>query len=151
MGRGEMQDASTHGAHDPDTDRDQRLPEPGHLRARERGAVDTELQVLEEDIRGRGERDAELIGAEAGATGAPEGQGVMQFLQAIFGIPARAVHVRVNPLRRLAQIRDDKSRIVARLTTRVPDDFGFDDRAARMRPRLRLVRKRSTNPVLRWT
>ena len=53
---------STHGAHDLDADRDQRLPEPGHLRARERGAVGAELQFLEEDIRGRGERDAELIG-----------------------------------------------------------------------------------------
>jgi hypothetical protein len=38
--------------------------------------------------------------------------------------------VGVDPLGRLAQIRDDKAGVIARLAAVVPDDFGFDDRAA---------------------
>jgi hypothetical protein len=39
-----------------------------------------ELQFLEEDEGRGGERDPQLIGPEAGAAGASEGEGVFQFL-----------------------------------------------------------------------
>ena len=73
-----------------------------------------ELQFLEEDERGRRQGDAQLIGPEARTAGAPEGEGVFQFLEAILTVAAGAIHVGVDPLRRLAQIRDDETRVIAR-------------------------------------
>ena len=114
MGSREMQDDPADGAHDLHADRDQRLPQPRDLRAAERGAVRAELQLLKQD-EGRGrQRDAQLIGPEARATGAPEGEREFQFLEAILAVAAGAIDVGVDPLGRLPQIGDDKARIVAR-------------------------------------
>jgi hypothetical protein len=139
MGSREMQDDPTDGAHDLDPDRDQRLPQPRDLRAAERGAVGAELQLLAEDKGRRRQRDPQLIGPEARATGAPEGQRQFQFFASILTVAARAVDVGVDPLGRLSQIRDDKARVISGLASVVPHHFGFDDRPARRRPRARLI------------
>jgi len=139
MGSREMQDDPTDRADDVDADRDQRLPQPRDLRTAERGPVGAKLQLLEED-EGRGrQRDAQLIGPEARATGTPEGEGVFKFLQPILAIAARAIDVRVDPFGRLAQIGDDKARVIARLAPLVPHDFRFDDRAPGRRPGAGLI------------
>ena len=113
MGARELQDDPTDGADDVDADRDQRLPQPRDLGAAERGPVGVQLQLLaEHEGRGR-QRDAQLVGPEPRATGTPEGEGVLQFLQAILTVAARAIDVGVDPLGCLAQIRDGKARVVA--------------------------------------
>ena len=83
MGSREMQDDPADGAHDLHADRDQRLPEPRDLRPAERGPVRAELQLLKQDERRRRQGDAQLIGPEAGATGAPEGEREFEFLEAL--------------------------------------------------------------------
>ena len=112
---------------------------PRDLGAAERGPVRAELQLLKQDERGRRQGDAQLIGPEARATGAPEGEREFQFLQAILAVAAGAIDVGVDPLGRLPQIRDDKARVIARLAPLMPHDFGFDDRAAGRRPGTRLI------------
>ena len=72
MGSREMQDDAADGAHDLHADRDQGLAEPWDLRTAERGPVGAQLQFLTEDEGRGGQRDAQLIGPEAGATGAPK-------------------------------------------------------------------------------
>ena len=113
-----MQDDAADGAHDLHADRDQGLPEPRDLRAAERGAVGAQLQLLTQDEGRRRQRDAQLIGPEARATGAPEGEGVFEFLQAILAIAAGAIDVGVDPLGRLPQIGDDKARVIAGFAAR---------------------------------
>ena len=120
MGSREMQDDPADGAHDLHADRDQGLPQPRDLRAAERGAVRAELQLLKQDERRGRQRDAQLIGPEARATGAPEGEREFQFLEAILTVAAGAIDVGVDPLGRLPQIGDDKARIIARFAARVP-------------------------------
>ena len=129
-----MQDDPADRPHDLHPDRDQRLPQPRDLRPAERGPVRMELQFLEEDERGRRQGDAQLIGPEARTAGAPEGEGVFQFLEAILTVAAGAIHVGVDPLRRLAQIRDDETRVIARHSSVVPHHFGFDNGAPGHRP-----------------
>ena len=91
-----MQDDPADRPHDLHPDRDQRLPQPRDLRPAERGPVRMELQFLEEDERGRRQGDAQLIGPEARTAGAPEGEGVFQFLEAILTVAAGAIHVGVD-------------------------------------------------------
>ena len=108
-----MQDDAADGAYDLHADRDQGLAEPWDLRTAERGPVGAQLQLLTEDEGCGGQREAQLIGPEAGATGAPKGEGVFEFLQAILAIATGAIDVGINPLGRLPQIRDDKARVIA--------------------------------------
>src|SRR4051812_27943513 len=75
MGSGEMQDDPADRAHDLYAKRDERLPEARHLRPAKRGPVGAELQFLAEDEGRGGQRDAQVIGPEARATGAAEGEG----------------------------------------------------------------------------
>ena len=104
-----MQDDSADGPHDLHADRNEGLPESRDLRATERSPVEPELQLLKQDERRRREGDAELVGPEAGAAGAPEGEREFEFLEAILAIAAGAIDVGVNPLGRLPQIGDDKA------------------------------------------
>ena len=101
MGSREVQDDPADGSHDLHADRDQGLPEPRDLRPAERGPVQPKLQLLKQD-EGRGRQgDPQLIGPEARATGAPESEGVLEFLQPILTIAAGAIDVGVDPLGRL--------------------------------------------------
>jgi hypothetical protein len=109
MGSREMQDDPADGTHDLHVDRDERLPESRDLRPAERGPVCVELQVLTQDERRRGQGDPQLIGPEGGAMGAPEGEGVFEFLQPILTVAAGAIDVGVDPLGRLPQTRDDSA------------------------------------------
>ena len=59
----------------------------------------------------------------------------MQFFDPILDVAARTVDPLVEEPRRLAQIRDDEARVVLRLAAGEPDDFRFDDDAARVVPR----------------
>ncbi len=138
-GTAEVQDDPTDRANDVDADRDEGLPQPRDLRATERGPVGVELELLEEHKSRRRQRDAQLIGPEARATGAPEGEGEFQFLEAILTVAAGAIDLGVDPFGRLTQIRDDKVRVIARLAALMPHDFGFDDRAPGRLPRARLI------------
>ena len=113
-----MQDDPADGAHDLHADRDQGLPQPRDLGAAERGPVGAELQLLTQDERRGRQGDAQLVGPEARATGAPEGEGEFQFLEAILAVAAGAIDVGVDPLGRLPQIGDDKARVVARFAAR---------------------------------
>ena len=99
MGPREMQDDPADGAHDLHADRDQRLPQARDLRTAERSPVHTELQFLKQDERRRRQGDAQLVGPEARATGAPEGEGVFEFLQPILTIAAGAIDVGVRSTR----------------------------------------------------
>ena len=119
-----LQHDPAHGADDVHPDRDQRLSEAGDLGARERGAVGAELEFLEQDVgRGR-ERDAQLVGPEAGTTGAAERQRMVQLFQPIFAIPARTVDVGVDPVGCLSQVEasNDRTEKIYSL------DFGRPDR-----------------------
>jgi hypothetical protein len=117
-----MQDDPANRAHDLHADRDQRLPQARDLGAPERRPIGAPLQLLVED-EGRGrQRDAQLVGPEARATRAPKGQGEFQFFEPILTVAAGTIDVRVDPLGRLTQIRDDKARVIARLTPGVPHD-----------------------------
>ena len=58
MGSWEMQDDPADRAHDLHPDRDQRSPQARHLSAAERSPVGAELELLEEDEGGGGQRHA---------------------------------------------------------------------------------------------
>src|SRR4051812_36470248 len=88
---------------DLDTDRDQRLSEPRDLGAAERGAVRAKLQLLKQDEGRRRQRDAQLVGPEARAAGAAEGEREFQFLEAILAVASRAIDLGVDPLRAVRQ------------------------------------------------
>ena len=75
-----------------------------------------------------------MVGPEARAAGAAEGEGVMQFLDPVLAVAARGVDLRVQPLGRVPQVGDHEARIVAQLAARVRDDFGLDDHASGLRP-----------------
>jgi hypothetical protein len=94
---------------------------------------------LQQDIGGGGEQHAHLIRPEAGATGTADGEIVMQFLDPIFQIAPRAINRFVQPLRRLPQVGDDEAGIVTGRPPGVLHNFRFDDDAARLCPRLRLI------------
>src|SRR5208282_5735472 len=98
------------------------------------GASSPQAQLLHQDICGGGEQDTELVGPEAGATGAVDLQ-VVQFLDAILDVAPLAVDMFVNPLRALFHIGDDKTGIVFGVFVGSTDDLGFDDDAARAGPR----------------
>jgi hypothetical protein len=89
MGAREVQDDPADGAPHLHADRDQGLPEPRDLRAAKGGAVRPELEFLKQDEGRRRRREAQLIGPEARATGAPERQGEFEFLEAILAVAAR--------------------------------------------------------------
>jgi len=84
-----MQDDPADRAHDLHPDGDQRLPQPRDLCATKGSPVSAQLQLLPQDEGRRRQGDAQLIGPEACAAGAPEGEGLFQFLEAIFTVAAR--------------------------------------------------------------
>jgi hypothetical protein len=98
MGSREMQDEAADRAHDLHADRDEGLPEPGGLGAAERGPVRAELQLLKQDERRGRQRDAQLIGPEARAAGASEGEREFEFFEPILTIAAGAIDVGVDPV-----------------------------------------------------
>ena len=74
---------------------EQPLTEPGHLGTGTRGARGPQAEFLHEHVRGGGEEHAQLIGPEATAAGPVDLEPVVEFLDPIFNIPARADrHVR---------------------------------------------------------
>src|SRR5947208_1464252 len=86
-------------------------------------------RIIREDIASGGEQDTELVGPEAGTTGAVDVE-VVKFLDAILDVAALAVDPFVNPLRALFHVGDDKTGIVSGLFIGSADDLGFDDAAA---------------------
>src|SRR5713226_1882557 len=93
------------------------------------GTGSPQAQLLHEDVRGGGEQDTELVGPEAGATGAVDLE-VVKFLDAIFDVATLTVDVFVNPLRTLFQVGDDKTGIIFGVFVGSADDLGFDDDTA---------------------
>ncbi len=69
----QVQDDPAYGACDARTDLQQDQAQPSDLRPRERSAVAAELEFLQQDVGGGRQRDAELVGPEARATRAAEG------------------------------------------------------------------------------
>src|SRR5258708_15967283 len=92
-----------------------------------------QAQLLHQYIGGSGEQNAELVGPEAGATGAVDFE-VVQFLDAVFYVTALAVDMFVNPLRTLFHVGDDKPGIVFGILIGSADDLGFDEDAAQIGP-----------------
>src|SRR5258708_18795711 len=92
-----------------------------------------QAQLLHQYIGSSGEQNAELVGPEAGATGAVDFE-VVQFLDAVFYVTALAVDMFVNPLRTLFHVGDDKPGIVFGVLIGSADDLGFDDDAAQSWP-----------------
>ena len=98
MGSRKMQDDPADGTHDLHADRDQGLPQPRDLGPAERGAVRAELELLKQDERRGRQGDAQLVGPEARAAGATEGEREFQFLEAILTVAAGAIDLGVDPL-----------------------------------------------------
>src|SRR5439155_8434349 len=82
-------------------------------------------EFLHQHVGRRGEEDPQLIGPEATAAGAPKLEPIVEFLNPLFNMPARAVAVLVDEARRLSEVGDHKARVVARRSVREPHDFGF--------------------------
>ena len=100
-----------------------------------------ELQFLEEDERGRRQGDAQLIGPEARTAGAPEGEGVFQFLDSDShcrrGRNTRGCRSTPAFARRFVMTKRGS---IARHSSVVPHHFGFDNGAPGHRPGARLIR-----------
>ena len=64
MGTGEMQHEAAHRARDAHADLQEDKTETADLCTRQRRAIGAQLQFLEQDVRGRGQGDTELIGPE---------------------------------------------------------------------------------------
>src|ERR1039457_2750311 len=95
-------DASCRNQH-PSAELQQTFAKHANLGAGASGASGPQAQLLHQDICGGGEQDAELVGPEAGATGAVDLK-VVQFLDAVFDVAALAVELFVNPLGTLFHI-----------------------------------------------
>src|SRR6266851_10078665 len=131
----QMEDDAAHRPDDMDAELEQPLTQRGHLRAGAGGARGPQPEFLHEDVRGGGEEHAQLIGPEAPAARASDLESVVEFLDPIFDVAAGAVHLFVDEARRGPECRNDESRIVPRVSSREPHDFGFDDHATWMGPR----------------
>src|SRR5712664_362509 len=105
-----------------------------NLSAGTRGTGSPQAQLLHRDIGSGGQQDTELVGPEAGATGAVDLE-VVQFLDAILDVAPLTVDPFVNPLRTLFHVGDDKTGIVFRVFVGSADNLGFDDDPARAWPR----------------
>src|SRR5207247_7509526 len=89
----------------------QSFAQHGNLSAGTSGPGSPQSQLLHQDVGSGGEQNPELVGPEAGATGAVDLE-VVQFLNAIFDITTLAVHMLVNPLWTLFHVGDDKPGII---------------------------------------
>src|SRR6266436_1511317 len=67
--RRQVQDDAAHRALHPHGELDQSLAQRGDLRVRARGAARATLELLEQQVRGQREQDAELVGQKARAAG----------------------------------------------------------------------------------
>src|SRR2546426_5680100 len=130
----QMEDDTAHRRDDMDAEFEQPLTQRGHLRAGADGARGPQPEFLHEDVRGGGEEHAQLIGPEATAAGAPDLESLVELLDPILDVAARAIDPFVQEAGRLPQIRDHKARVVAGLTAGEPHDFGFDHHAPVLRP-----------------
>src|SRR5207237_9430571 len=116
----------------------------GNLSASTSCPCSPQSQRLHQDVGSGGEQNPELVGPEAGATGAVDVEFV-QFFYAILDVTALAVDPFVNPLRALFHVGDDKTGIVSGLFVGSADDLGFDDDAAQTWPLPGLVADFSVN------
>ena len=79
-----------------DADLEQFKPQGRDLRPRPGGAVGGEPQFLQQHVGGRGQEHTELVGEEARAAGAVEGD-VEELFDAVLGVAPLAVRVLVDP------------------------------------------------------
>ena len=96
-GSGQMNDDAAHRAQHARAELQQALPQGPDLRAGTLGPFRPQAQFLQQDKGSRAEQHAELIGPEVGATGAAQADALVQFLDAIFHVPALAIDLFVNP------------------------------------------------------
>src|ERR1700687_2117634 len=89
--RRQMEDDAARRDDDVRAQLEQPLAQPRHLGARIRGARCPQPEFLHEDVRSGGEEHAQLIRPEATATGATNLEPVVQFLDPVFDVAARAV------------------------------------------------------------
>src|SRR6266478_6404782 len=89
-------DASYRNQH-PGSQLQQSLAQRANLGASTSGTGSPQAQLLQQNIRGRGEQDTKLVGPEAGATGAADFE-VVQLLDTILYVTALAVDPFINPL-----------------------------------------------------
>lgn len=70
----------------------------------------------------------------------------MEFLEAVFAVAAGGVDPAVDGRRRVGQVGHDKARVVAQGFAGMRHDFGLDDDAPGVRPRLGATRRLGVDP-----
>src|SRR6266851_10028405 len=103
-GRRQVQYDAAHRALDPHRKLDQPLPQRGDLGVGAGGAARAALELLEEDIRGQAQQDAELVGQKSRAAGPVHLQPVMQLLEPVLHVAPLAVDLLVDGLGRAGQV-----------------------------------------------
>src|SRR5260370_5748552 len=139
-----MDDDASYRNQDPGSQLQQSFAQHGNLSPGTSGTGRPESQLLHQDVGGGGEQNTELVGPEAGATGAVDLE-VVKFLDAIFDVGTVTVDAFVNPLRTLFHVGDDKPGIIFGVFVGSTDDLGFDDDAAQAWPLPGLVADFSVN------
>ena len=122
-----MQYHTAYRAFQPHAEFEQAFPQGAHLRPRTRGAGRPQAQLLEQHVGGRAQQHPQLIGPEARATGAIDGQAVVQFFDAQFDVRTLAVHSLIDPLRNPAQVRDHEARVVLGIAMTQANRLRLDD------------------------
>src|SRR6266481_60636 len=113
-------DASYRNQH-PGPQLQQSFAQHANLSAGASGPGSPQSQLLHQNIRSSREQNTELIGPEAGATGAVDLE-VVQFLDAILDVTALAVDMFVNPLWTLFHVGDDKPGVIFGVFVGCADD-----------------------------
>ena len=135
-GRGrEVEDDPAHRSDHVGTQLEQPVAQPRHLGAGTGGPRRAQPEFLHQHIGRGGEEHAQLIGPEATAARPTDLEPIVEFLDPILDVAAGTVDPLVDEAWRLAQIGNDKARVVLRLAAGELDDLSFDDDAARMSPR----------------
>lgn len=88
------------------------LAQRAQLSASTAGARCAQAQLLHEHVGGSRQQSTQLVGEEAPATRAVDLQPVVQLFDPILDLPARAVDVLVQLLRRGLEVGDEEARIV---------------------------------------
>jgi hypothetical protein len=107
-----VEDDSAHGLDDVGTDLDQAFSERLDLGASAGSSRGAQSQLLHEDVGGSGEKYPELIGPEARAACAVDFEAELELFDAVLRVPALAVDMFVDPLRRLGEVGDNEAGVL---------------------------------------
>src|SRR5713101_2587978 len=126
-GRRQVQHDAAHRALDPDGELEQPLPQRGDLGVRAGRAARAALELLEQDVGGQSQQDAELVGQKLRAAGPVHLQPVMQLFEPVLHVAPLAVDLLVDRPGRAGQVGHDEPGIVLGVAAGMPDHLGLDD------------------------